>query len=635
SLTRILSDQTARTFDSVAVSMRGVRASISGEPGPQIELDGEPVRFLLEMRSAGLDQVESLFVVDRDGFGVNSSRPDFIGRLPMARHEFFRYFADGGDDEMFVSHPEQARAGGKWTFYVGMRLLDQAGRFRGVLVASMKIDYFEALYENIELDLVGRVLLLGSNGFLLASNPHSERDYGKEDEYRNTLTALRAKADGFLEVDDVGHESMRLATYRQVPRYPLAIGASVDEEGALTHWRQVRRTIIAGVALVLVSLWTTTGLIARNLLRSGMLESALKESDEQVRHMVQSVKDAIVTVNSGRDIVVFNAAAEQMFGTRADAVVGQSVEDVFSPCMAPAHLAELMRHLKSGWTAPSGPDHLANFDLRVNQRDFPVELSLSMTTVHGEALLTAVFRDLTESRRYELELLETNRQLQALFASLQTVREEQRARISRELHDELGQLLTGIRMEVSWLGRRLPNDPPLLGNKVASIKDQIDQTIASVRRISSELRPLVLDDLGFAAAANWYVDQFSERTGALVVVELHAVDPEGGSVEATVLFRVLQESLTNIARHARASRVDVKLIQEAGEWVLSIEDDGVGFTYDRRKQGDIGLAGMRERALAVGGRFALTTSPGRGTLIEIRIPVKDNSEGSHDDDGQA
>jgi signal transduction histidine kinase len=238
-----------------------------------------------------------------------------------------------------------------------------------------------------------------------------------------------------------------------------------------------------------------------------------------------------------------------------------------------------------------------------------------------------VFRDLTESQRFERELLETNRQLQELSRSLQSVREEQRTRISRELHDELGQQLTGIRLEVSWLGGRLPAGLHELTDKIASIKNQIDQTIASVRRISSELRPLVLDDLGLAAAINWYVDQFSTRTGISVELALPPDDPPRGDAVATTLFRILQESLTNIARHAEAKKIEIKLRFTNDLWVLTVRDDGVGFEPDAGKRGDIGLLGMRERAQASGGSFSLQTTPGRGTLVEVSIPAATGHEG--------
>lgn len=621
-LTRILSDQTTRTFEGVVLTMRVARERLSDDLGMGLELDSMPVAFLLKARSSGLPQIKSLFLIDSDGFGVNSSRADFIPRLPMASRTFFRYFQDGGDDEIFVSRPEKARVDGQWTFYMSMRLRDSGGKLRGVLVAAMSIEFFEALYDSIELDFVSRILLLNRDGTLLAGKPHDEELFAGTAVSRGAATAFeRWPEGGAVEAREGTAERPRLAAYRPVSKFPLMVSASLEESEALTPWRQVARPIIAGLILALSLLWATTGLIVRNLVRKDTLASELRARDEQLRQMVQSVKDAIVTVNSAGYVVLFNRAAERMFGVRSDEAMGHPFKNLLSRCTSPAQLAGLMQHMDKARTAPVGTDVLEVIELQSGKKDIPVELSLSSATVFGETQLNAVFRDLTESQRFERELLDSNRQLQELSRSLQNVREEQRMRISRELHDELGQLLTGIRLEVSWLAGRMPVEQLELTDKIASIKHQIDQTIASVRRISSELRPLVLDDLGLSAAINWYVDQFSTRTGIAVELTLPPDDPPRGDAVATTLFRVLQESMTNIARHAEAKQVEIKLNFKNDLWVLSVRDDGIGFEFDAGRQGDIGLVGMRERAQALGGNLCLQTMPGRGTLVEVSIPA--------------
>ena len=181
-------------------------------------------------------------------------------------------------------------------------------------------------------------------------------------------------------------------------------------------------------------------------------------------------------------------------------------------------------------------------------------------------------------------------------------------------------------MEVSWLGSRLLPEQHQLADKVRTVKGQIDRTIASVRRISSELRPLALDDLGLSAAASWYVDQFAARTGLTIDLALPDVDPERGDAVATALFRVLQESLTNVARHAQAKKVAVHLAFENGVWTLSVSDNGVGFIPEPGQRGNIGLVGMRERAQNLGGRFSVTSAPGQGTRIDVAIPATHNEE---------
>ena len=628
-LSRVLSEQTTRTFEGVTLTLRSAKDRLSDQIGRRLELDSPPIRFLLQARSSGLTQVKSIFVADEHGRGVNSSREDFIRRLDMTERTFFRYFTDGGNNEIYISPPEKARVDDQWTFYVSTRLDHPDGQFRGIVVAAISIDYFEHLYESISLNSVGRIQLLDLNGVLMAGKPHDELECGMQTENQATLQRMLAlPGNGAAQVREEHAQGTRLVAYSRVEQFPLVVRVSIDETEALAPWRSVMRPIVGVVAVMLFFVLAATFLMVRNLVRKGLLETALKESDEQLRDMVQSVQDAIVTVNSARAIVVFNSAAERMFGIPADRAIGRAMQEVLSPRLPPGQLQELMRHLEEGWHADAEQPPLGIIELENDGQEFPVELSLSRTMFRGERLLTAVFRDLTERKRTELELLETNRQLHSLSATLQNYREEERTRIARELHDELGQLLTGIRMEVSWLAGRLAPDQGRLSDKIASVKGQIDQTIGTVRRISSELRPLVLDDLGFAAAATWYVDQFSARTGIPVELSLPDVDPERGDAVATALFRVLQESLTNVARHAEASKVGVRLEFADDSWILSIRDDGCGFVHEPEKGGDIGLVSMRERAQNLGGRFAVNSAPGAGTTVEVIIPCKKPQEGN-------
>src|SRR6185369_5260706 len=231
-----------------------------------------------------------------------------------------------------------------------------------------------------------------------------------------------------------------------------------------------------------------------------------------------------------------------------------------------------------------------------------------------------------ERQRAERALLESNRQLHELSAALENIREEERSRISREIHDELGQFLTGIRMEVSWLGSRQAGKNDELAGRLASIKGQIDQTISAVRRISSELRPLVLDALGLAAAASWYVDQVAARSGLSIALSLPDDELPQGSPIATALFRVLQESLTNITRHAQASHVEIDLRLTDERWILAIRDNGCGFRLAEQSHSGIGLIGMRERVQILHGSLAIVTTPGAGTLVEATVPFDKNKE---------
>lgn len=623
SLSRILSEQTTRAFDGVSISLRAAQERLSDDIGSQLALDSTPVRLMLQARIAGLPQVKSMFLVDRNGMAVNSSRKEFKTAVSVAQRDFFRHFIDSADDEMFISRPERAMVDGQWTYYIAIRLVDDADQFKGVLVAAINIEYFESLYESIRLDFVSRIQLLNREGVLMAGQHRDQTMLGKTLIEPRHLVEINSRAEDGLVLTDFDSRGERwFVAYHLVNKYPLVVSPAVNEVDALVPWRRVALPIAGGVLLVIAFILLATALVILNLLRKEHLEAALKESDAKLRYMVQSVRDAILTVDSAGKVILFNVAAERMFALQASEVLGQPIEEVLLRSQPKALALNFMRYLNEGWQSPPGLAMLGIISLLDGEREFPVELSLSTTAFRGDVLITAVFRDLSERQRAEHELIETNRRLHALSAAQQNVREEERLRISRELHDELGQSLTGIRMEVSWLGSRLQAAQPELEKKVGSIKKLIDGSISAVRRISSELRPLVLDDLGFSAAANWYVTQFSERTGISVNLSLPEQDPENGSTTATTLFRILQESLTNIARHARAQNVDVRLVLSENHWQLSIQDDGAGFDEKTGKSTGIGLIGMKERVQILGGAFNLITAPGEGTRIEVRIPAE-------------
>lgn len=624
SLSQVLAEQTTRTFEGITLMMGSTRENLSDAIGQQLGLDSQPVTWLLQNRVAGLPQVKSMFVVTRDGLAANSSRSDFIRNLPLTERSFFRHYADGASDTLFVSAPEQARVDGQWTFYVSIPLRDRQKDFRGVLAAAISIEHFENLYAGIRLHFVDKIQLLTRSGQLLAGTPHDDAGFGSSGRDAFSLAPLKdGKERVFVDVDEASGQR-RLIAYHPVANYPLVIGVAVDEQEALAPWYQITGPIISGLLLLIAGIAGATLLLVRNRVRQDALAQALQRSDEKLWQMVQSVRDAIVTIDSARRVVLFNRAAARMFGIPAKNVVDRDFDAWLTACAHPPLGESLRNYLDEALESPSGLALLGTLDLKREPENQRVELSLATSTVRGELLITLVFRDLTERQRAEQELLEKNQQLQALSASLVEVREDERKRIARELHDELGQLLTGIRMEVSWLGGRLPADQQVHIEKTTAIKRLIDQTIASVRRISSDLRPLVLDDLGFSPAARWYVDQYATRTGLAVDLDLPDEDVQPEASIATALFRILQESLTNIARHAQASQVTICLEQLDDAWRLTIRDDGSGFTTPAPSRECCGLLGMRERARHLGGQLTVTSVPGAGTLIEAVIPYSDD-----------
>jgi signal transduction histidine kinase len=212
-------------------------------------------------------------------------------------------------------------------------------------------------------------------------------------------------------------------------------------------------------------------------------------------------------------------------------------------------------------------------------------------------------------------------ELRALAARLQSVREEERTRVAREIHDELGQALTGIKLEAASLIRELPGDLKKQSNRAESIVKLADETIRAVRRISTELRPGMLDDLGLVAAVEWAAEEFQGRTGTKFRLDLPEDDIVIDRERATALFRILQETLTNVKRHANATQVNVRLAKEGGSLTLEVHDNGKGINEEELSAGrSLGILGMRERSLLLGGEFTITGGLGEGTTVRVRIP---------------
>jgi|GEM_PF-2674280 len=241
----------------------------------------------------------------------------------------------------------------------------------------------------------------------------------------------------------------------------------------------------------------------------------------------------------------------------------------------------------------------------------------------GEVARYAIYRDITEHKLAEEKIKATSAQLRALSAHLQSAREEEGTRIAREIHDELGGALTSLRWDLEDInepGSQL--DLEERRKKIVSMMRLIDTTINTVRRIASELRPIGLDDLGLVPAIELHARKFQDRTGIIVECDCTEQSFELSQDQSTAIFRIFQEALTNILRHARATRVTIQTQEENEEFILTIIDNGRGITDDE-KSGPLtlGLLGMRERAHLIGGRIEFMGHCGKGTVVIVRIPI--------------
>jgi signal transduction histidine kinase len=233
------------------------------------------------------------------------------------------------------------------------------------------------------------------------------------------------------------------------------------------------------------------------------------------------------------------------------------------------------------------------------------------------------FRIRRERNRSDL----ATRQLRQLAAKLQNVRDEERMRIARELHDELGQALTAIKMDIGWAADRVPPGDKTFVDRFQSTLALVDTTIRNMRKVATELRPSILD-LGLNAAIEWLLEEFHSRTGVEYSLDLPTPEVEADPQLSTATFRILQETLTNVARHSRATHIDVRLQRNDGDLILEVQDNGQGISHpappDRAES--LGILGMRERALALGGEVTVQSPASGGTNVRARIPLAEDSQ---------
>jgi PAS domain S-box-containing protein len=254
----------------------------------------------------------------------------------------------------------------------------------------------------------------------------------------------------------------------------------------------------------------------------------------------------------------------------------------------------------------------------------PFFLTAMMMPIEEKSCLLVIGIDITERKKAEEELQRANEQLRHLSAHLHQVREEERKRIALEIHDELGQQLTALKMDLSWALNKSSSEGRVF-DKLSGMNKLIDQTIVTVRRISSELRPSILDDLGLADALIWQSIEFEKRYHIISRFYCPVTDLNINSSVVTALFRIYQESLTNVARHSQAKTVLGSLKMENDHLVLQVTDDGKGF--DPQATGNkvtFGLMGIKERTLMMGGEYSILSGPDKGTVITVSVPIHTN-----------
>lgn len=340
--------------------------------------------------------------------------------------------------------------------------------------------------------------------------------------------------------------------------------------------------------------------------------------ESMFRDVIEFAPDAFILADPEGRIVQINARAEQLFGyPRAD-LLGLSVEVLIPPDLRSLHV----EHRQDFIRAPHGLRMGTAIQcLRQDGAEFPADINISPLKTNRGNLLMAVVRDVTERQKAELELSDSRRNLREMAAKSEVARETERKHIAREVHDELGQVLTALRMDLAYLGMQYGAKEPALLDKTKDMKELVDRAIQGVRNVAGNLRPMALD-MGLVAALEWQCGEFFKHTRIPCHFYSGKESFDLDESKAMVIFRIVQESLTNVARYAKAEKVHVDMERRGANLWFGIRDNGKGFDLAIVTQNrTYGLLGMHERALALGGKVDITSAPGQGTSVEVTIPI--------------
>ncbi|HLX65091.1 MAG TPA: PAS domain-containing sensor histidine kinase [Planctomycetota bacterium] len=349
-------------------------------------------------------------------------------------------------------------------------------------------------------------------------------------------------------------------------------------------------------------------------------EAALRESEERHRSILQTAMDGFWLVDSQGRLLEVNETYCGMSGYGAQELLSMRISDL-EYCETAADIASHIQKIMA-----QGQDRFESRHRRKDGGIFDVEISVHYRSTDSGRIVVFL-RDITERKQSEQNLRQSEKQMRALAARLQSIREEERTQIAREIHDVLAQELTLLKFDIVWSSRRLAQavdetTRAALAGKLHGISSRTNSVISTVQKIATDLRPVVLDSLGLFAAVEWQAEDFVKRTGIACRALVPAAEPLVGHDQATAVFRILQESLTNVIRHAQATEADVELAVKDGQLTLTVCDNGCGITPEKLSDmHSIGLAGMRERALVFGGRVEITGAPGAGTTVMVRMPL--------------
>ena len=361
-------------------------------------------------------------------------------------------------------------------------------------------------------------------------------------------------------------------------------------------------------------------MLARDITERKRVEEELKFKNLLLTTEHECSIDGILVVDEAGRIISYNHRFIRIWGI-SEEIVSSGVDELvleaaLSQLDDPKQFLEKVRYLYKHRDTTSR-DELYLRDGRVLER-YTAPLNGSPGEYFGRIWF---FRDITELKRSEKNLARSYEQLQRLTMRLENTREDERAKIALDLHDEMGATLAAIKMGVAWLASKLPGDLPGLADETVHINELVSDGINTMHRIVSQLRPDVMSETGLADTISDYVTKFQHHTKINCLLRFSVQEIALNEDQSNTIFRILQEALNNVVKHAQAGKVDIVLVKRAESLMMVVKDNGIGFDATKRKREAYGLLGIKERALMVGGKARINSRPGKGTRVSISIPL--------------
>ncbi len=379
--------------------------------------------------------------------------------------------------------------------------------------------------------------------------------------------------------------------------------------------------------LTILSMFIGFGIYSQRIVTARWrAERAAVRANTELTQIFDTAADAMRVVDREFNILRVNETFSALSGIAKEEAVGKKCHEVFWSNLCHTNYCPLIRITENA-------DHVEFDSEKVRKDGVKIPCIVIATPFRGpEGELIGIvqdFKDISERKKFEQEIMQSHERLRDLASHLQVVREEERAFIAREVHDELGQALTALKMDTYWLRHRLPWEKQSLIDKTHVMLKLIGRTVQSVKRICAQLRPGLLDDFGLTAAIEWEVGEFSKRTGIECEILSDPKDMVLPQSLSIAIFRIFQETLTNITRHANATKVRIILIKNANRLEMRIIDNGKGIEdHEVLEPKSFGIIGMRERAHYIGGKLSISGN-NKGTTVEVTIPI--DQKGNVDD----